>query len=96
VTSNDRTKVLAKTLATERERAERYLWREMQQLGLLRADGWSIVEFTREAAGGTEIVLRPLHLRLPSPPGLECVVGIVEETARIQTECRNPEAGPER
>lgn len=63
----------------------------MEQLGLRREDGWSILEFTRETAGGTELVLRPLHMRLASPPGLECIVGIVEDTAKIQTECRKPD-----
>jgi len=63
----------------------------MEQLGLRRDDGWSIVEFTRESAGATELVLRPLHLRLPSPPVLECVVGIVEDSATIQIECRKPD-----
>ena len=75
----DRTQVLATALARERAQAEAHLWREMESRGLLKDDGWRIVEFTREARGGTEIVLRPLHLYLPSPKGLECVVGIMDE-----------------
>ena len=73
-----RTRTLATALADERARAERYLWQAMAALGLRENEGWSIVEFTREANGGTEIVLRPLHLHLPTPHGVECVVGVVE------------------
>lgn len=86
-TDGDRTQLLAKALAEERTKAEQHLWREMEKHGLTKADGWRIVEFTREAQGGTEIVLRPLHLYLPSPPGLECVVGVMDRPGGIQSEC---------
>jgi hypothetical protein len=59
----------------------------MQRLGLLEADGWRIAEFIRECAGGSELVLRPLHLRLAPPEGLECVVRIEEETLSLDTQC---------
>ena len=94
MSSNDRTRVLAQSLARERAGAEKDLWSRMAQLGLLAEDGWSIVEFTREALGGTEFVLRPLHLHLSSPPGVECIVGVVEDTMRIHTKRPKPE--PER
>ena len=81
-----RTFHLAAELAKERARVEAHLWREMGKLGLKREDGWSIVEFTREAEGGTEIVLRPLHLYIVSPSGVECIVGVVEDGA-IRSEC---------
>ena len=83
----DRTQLLAKALAEERAKAEQHLWREMEAHGLRKADGWRIVEFTRESGGGTEIVLRPLHLYLPSPPGLECVVGVMDQPGDIHAEC---------
>ena len=83
----DRTQLLAKALAEERAKAERHLWSEMEARGLRKADGWRIVEFTREAHGGTQIVLRPLHLYLPSPPGLECVVGVMDQPGDIRSEC---------
>ena len=86
-----RTQHLARAMATERERAKDMLRDEMRGLGLREEDGWNIVEFTRDARGGTEIVLRPLHRQLPSPPGLECIVGIVEEDGTVHARCRRPE-----
>ena len=82
-----RTRMLATALAEERANAEALLWREMEKRGLRAADGWRIVEFTRDAQGGTEIVLRPLHLYLSSPPGLECVVGLVGEDGKVHSRC---------
>jgi hypothetical protein len=85
-----RTLSLSRALTAARLRAQDYLWSEMARLGLRRDDGWTIVEFTREARGGTQIVMRPMHLHLPSPEGVECVVAIVEDTAGIQTHCSGP------
>ena len=86
-TEGDRTQLLAKALAEERAKAEAHLWREMEARGLRKADGWRIVEFTREAEGGTEIVLRPLHLYIASPAGLECVVGVLDAAGEIRSQC---------
>lgn len=83
----DRTQSLAKALTEEHRKAEARLWAEMEKRGLLKAAGWRIVEFTRESEGGTEIVLRPLHLYLPSPAGLECVVGIIDEAGAVRSRC---------
>ena len=79
--------MLATALAEERTQAEAHLWREMEQRGLRKADGWRIVEFTRDADGGTEIVLRPLHLYLASPQGLECVVGLAGPHGEVHSRC---------
>ena len=82
-----RTMFLSRALTEARARAEQNLWAQMERRGLRQADGWSIVELTREGRGGTQIVLRPLHLRLPAPEDLECTVDIVEDTAGIQMHC---------
>ena len=79
------------SLIAERDRARRYLWAEMEKLGLREKDGWSISEFTREDRGGTQIVMRPMHLRLPAPDGLECVVGIIEHDGGIVGRCTGPD-----
>ena len=79
--------------AHEEAFAERYqaarahLRREMDRLGLREADGWRIDEISRDGRRGSEVVLRPIHLRLPSPPGLECVVWMDEEGESIDAEC---------
>jgi len=87
----DSTNTLARALSVERERAEQYLWAEMSKLGLRREDGWSINEITREAGGGTQIVLRPIHRHLPAPQGLECIVGIVADDGGILRHCNGPD-----
>ena len=84
---HSRTTFLARELSRERENAERLLWVEMERHGMRREDGWRIVEFTREAGGGTEIVLRPLHLYRPSPEGMECIVGILDEEGVVHARC---------
>jgi hypothetical protein len=89
-----RTDALAIALVAERERAEKYLWGEMERLGLRREDGWSITEVTREAGGGTQIVLRPMHRHLRAPEGLECVVGVVEHDGEIHARCMGPDGNP--
>jgi hypothetical protein len=81
--SGSRTQSLSRALTVARLRAQEYLWREMGRLGLRQDDGWSIVEFTREARGGTQIVMKPMHMHLPSPGALECVVAVVEDEAGI-------------
>jgi hypothetical protein len=93
-TDRNRTDNLARALAAERERAQRYLWNEMAKLGLRKEDGWSINESMREDAGGTQIVLRPIHLRLTPPQDLECVVGVVEEDGCITGRCVGADGNP--
>jgi hypothetical protein len=71
--------------------ARRHLWAQMEQHGLREADGWKIAESIRAVQGGSELVMRPLHLRLQAPPWLECVVAIDEDTTAIESNC-TPEA----
>jgi len=77
---------LARTFAERRAEARAYLWREMNERGLFERDGWRVAETMRATVNGTELVLRPLHLHLPSPEGLECVVEIDEDEA-IDSHC---------
>jgi hypothetical protein len=67
-------------VSARREAARAYLWREMNARGLFEHDGWRILETTRDMAGRTELVLRPVHTFLPSPEGLECIVEIHEDS----------------
>jgi hypothetical protein len=63
------------------------LLRQMEEAGLRASEGWKIVETLRQVAGGSELVMRPLHLHKPSPPDLECVVKIDLDTAAIDSSC---------
>ena len=67
--------------------ARAYLLREMEQAGLHASEGWKIVETVRQVVGGSELVMRPLHLHKPSPPDLECVVKIDLDSAAIDSTC---------
>ena len=78
---------LSARLAERLKETEALLWEHMARAGLHAADGWRITQFTREREGGTELVLRPIHLRLKPPDGLECIVGIVEGGGDITSEC---------
>ena len=79
--------LLSARFADKHRQAHAYLREEMNRLGLFEADGWQIAEIVRECAGGSELVLRPLHIRLEAPAGLECVVWFIEEPARVGAEC---------
>ena len=81
-----RTEVLSAAFAQHRAQAEAQLWNAMKSAGLAEGDGWSIVEFTREAGGGTQLVMRPLHLTKASPPGMQCIVSIADDGS-IEVEC---------
>lgn len=67
--------------------ARAHLRRQMETLGLRERDGWKIVETVRQAGGGSEVVMRPLHLHLASPDGLECVVRIDGDAHTIDGHC---------
>lgn len=83
---------LAGKFAQQRAAALAHLRREMEARGLHERDGWRIVESTREAGGGIELILRPMHLRLPAPEDLECIVRIVPDDDRIDMQCEPPHA----
>jgi hypothetical protein len=86
---NDQT--LSRKFADQLATAKAHIWRELGARGLHERDGWRIAELVRESPlGGTEVVLRPLHLTLESPADLECVVTIVEEAKTIDLECTTP------
>ena len=82
--------------ARHRADIETQLWRLMEERGMTREGGWKIAEFTRDTRGGTEIVLRPMHLWHDSPYDLECVVlmrqedGVVESGCTIEPMRRDP------
>lgn len=69
------------------------LERTMVQRGLLAKDGWRITETVRTIIGGTEIVMRPLHLYRASPEDLECVVRVMEHSG-VESRCGDPSDGP--
>jgi hypothetical protein len=61
----------------------------MDARGLLKADGWEIMETVRDFGRGSELVMRPLHLHLEAPPDLECVV-LIEEDSYMESNCDSP------
>jgi len=67
--------------------ARAHLWREMEARGLYSRDGWKLVETMRTTLGGSELVLRPLHLHKVAPHDLECVVAIDEDARYIDVDC---------
>ena len=79
--------------AVEKAFAERYaaalahLRAQMDALGLHQSKGWRISETTAEAKGGFRLILRPIHTRLPSPEGVECVVWIDEGLGTAHADC---------
>ena len=84
---NDADSLLAAAFAAKREEALAVLRRHMEERGLKEKHGWSINESIRHRDGRTELVLRPIHLRLDPPEGLECVVTIDEPGSRISADC---------
>jgi hypothetical protein len=75
----DHTRRIALALAARRDIARTLLRSEMNARGLTEAAGWKIDESLRNVVGGTQLVLRPIHLREHAPEGLEYVVTINEE-----------------
>jgi hypothetical protein len=77
---------LAHTFAERCAAARAYLRREMEARGLHEKDGWRIAESIRAVGPRTELVMRPIHLHLPTPDGIECVVEI-DENESIESHC---------
>lgn len=77
----------ADQFAEERVAAETHLWRRMEERGMTRDGGWKVVEFTRDTRGGTELVLRPMHLWHESPYDMECVVWVRNEDGLVEASC---------
>ena len=74
----DRTQQIALALTERRDVARMMLRRDMEARGLTEKAGWKIDERLRNVVGGTEIVLRPIHLREHAPDDLEYVVAVSE------------------
>lgn len=85
-------KDFATRFSAHRAEAEAVLRRRMEARGLYERDGWRIAETTRDARQGTELVIRPIHLRHPSPDGLECVVWVRGEDGSVDVHCFPDEA----
>jgi len=75
--------------AAKCEQARADLWKHMRERGLHAEDGWVIHETMRQADGGTVLVFRPIHMKLASPPDLECSCSVDEPGARVSAQC-NP------
>ena len=88
--ANDRDVRITKEFSAKCAEAIASLRREMEALGLREIDGWRIVELTRGVHKGTEMVLRPVHSTLATPPGLECVVLIEEHGHAVHSVCNTP------
>lgn len=67
--------------------ARKHLRTTMEALGLHEAEGWRISETTQETAGGSRMVLRPIHTRLSAPPDVECIVWVDEEDGSVDADC---------
>jgi hypothetical protein len=60
----------------------------MDAMGLTERLGWRISESTRHGLEGMELIMRPLHLSLPAPPEVECVVRVDGDEGAVDAECR--------
>lgn len=82
--------LVSQAFSAQLKAAEEHLRREMDALGLTAERGWSISQSFRHSEElGVELVLRPLHLYLDPPAGLECVVRI-EHAVVAEAECHPP------
>jgi hypothetical protein len=80
---------LAAELFARCEAARRQLTEDMAAAGLYAKDGWRISESMRYDQGRTELLFRPIHRVLPSPPGMECVVSIDQPGLAIESACHS-------
>lgn len=84
---NPRDEHFAVQFSEQRAAAEAHLWRQMEARGMHARDGWKITEVMRDTRGGTELVLRPLHLWHATPPDLECVVWVRNDDGAVDASC---------
>lgn len=80
--------------SARRAEAEAHLRRAMEARGLHAHDGWRIVETTRDARDGTELVIRPIHRIHTPPPDLECVIWVQTDDGTIDVRCPSDQEGP--
>jgi hypothetical protein len=78
---------IATTFSEKAHAAREHLWKMMQAVGMSAAAGWRIVESVRAVQGGSELVLRPLHMYLMAPDEMECVVWIDGGGTQVEMEC---------
>jgi hypothetical protein len=76
---SNHTKKIALEFAAQRDRARSMLRQQMDARGFTEQTGWKISESLRHVTGGTELVMRPIHLRERAPEDLQCIVAISEE-----------------
>jgi hypothetical protein len=67
--------VLSAAVRARLHEARAHVEAQMAAQGLLAKDGWRIHEEMRASIGGTQWVLRPVHLHREAP-GIEAVVTI--------------------
>jgi len=75
---SNHTRQIAVAFAAQRDLARSMLRQQMDARGLTEKNGWRISESLRNVVGGTELVLRPIHLREHAPEDLESIVTINE------------------
>jgi hypothetical protein len=78
---------IAATFSEKARAAREHLWSLMEASGLNAKGGWRIAESVRPVAGGSELVLRPLHMYLDAPSDMECVVWIDGGGTQVEMEC---------
>lgn len=79
--------LLAVEFSVKRLEARATLRKHMDERGLLEKDGWKIAEVLRQREGKTELVMRPIHLRLLPPDDLVCIVAIDDVGSQIDSTC---------
>lgn len=82
-------KASANAFAAKCAQARSELLKHMAERGLHEKDGWTIHEAMRQAKGGTVLVMRPIHMKLPAPTDLECSCSIDEPGTDISSECES-------
>jgi len=85
--ANDEDARLAELFSARCKAARAHLRHMMDALGMTERDGWRIGESMRQVSGGSELVLRPLHLYRNAPPDMECVVWIDAGAGSVDMAC---------
>jgi hypothetical protein len=83
VMDDDAARIFAERYAAARA----HLRAQMEAHGLLESNGWRISETTSDGRGGYRVTLKPIHSRLATPEGIECVVWIEEDGGGVDAEC---------
>ena len=78
---------LSHAFAARCEEARWNLRSHMRSRGLLPEGGWRIHEQVQQRDGRVMIVMKPIHLREPSPSDLECNCAIDEPRREVSNDC---------